>query len=407
MKACDKKIQRRIYGMLIAIVVAGILIFALFAYTRYVESVDRCLRLGTDTQDSRFIYDISKTWSERAHGYKVGEQVDIVVENRSSDVMRNWYMVLEMVPDCYMDSNWNGVYDYDEQNKTITVTSLDYNDTVEPDEVQSFGMILYGPGKFLVKDAQFVYHIEKKMTAMPAFWSIIVILVIYLVSGITSIFYLIKNIQLAKKQKEYMSIINQSFVTFANTIDAKDNYTKGHSQRVAWYARELARRLGCDEDFCQNIFYVGLLHDIGKIGVQDAILKKSARLTYDEFNEIKEHVSMGGDILKKFNAIPGIEDGARYHHERYDGTGYMEGLKGEEIPYLARIITVADSFDAMSSARCYRSAMAMDKIIEELKRCAGTQFDPKIVPHMIDMINEGVAPIELADGHLEREFELQ
>ena len=99
------------------------------------------------------------------------------------------------------------------------------------------------------------------------------------------------------------SNINQSLITFANTIDAKDSYTKGHSQRVAWYSRELARRMELDEDFCQNIFYVGLLHDIGKIGVQDAILKKSAKLTYDEFNEIKEHTSMGGDILKGFNAI--------------------------------------------------------------------------------------------------------
>ena len=406
MKNPNSRIRLKVYKMLIAIVVAGLVVLGLYGYTRYLASVPNTLRLGTDNDKHRFVHDISKEWSERSHGYKVGEQVDIVVENRSQNTMLDWSMVLDIVPNSHMDSNWNGVYEYDEKNNVITVTCLDYNDTVDPGELQSFGMILYGPGKFIVKDATFVYHIERRLVDIPAFWAILILLAVYLVSAITSMFYEMKTIQLAQKQKEYMSIINQSFVTFANTIDAKDNYTKGHSQRVAWYARELAKRLGCEEDFCQNIFYVGLLHDIGKIGVQDAILKKSARLTYDEFNEIKEHVSMGGDILEKFTAIPGIEDGARYHHERYDGTGYMEGLKGEAIPYLARIITVADSFDAMSSARCYRNAMDKEKIIEELNRCSGTQFDPKIVPHMIDMVNEGVAPIELSDGQLEKEFDL-
>ena len=135
-----------------------------------------------------------------------------------------------------------------------------------------------------------------------------------------------------------------------------------------------------------------MLHDIGKIGIPDSILNKPDKLTKDEREVIQTHVSMGGDILKNFNALEGISDGARYHHERYDGKGYCSHIKGDDIPLTARIICVADTYDAMSSDRCYRKALPQSVIREELIKGAGTQFDPEIVPYMLEMMDDGTAP---------------
>ena len=156
---------------------------------------------------------------------------------------------------------------------------------------------------------------------------------------------------LQKKQKQYHDIVNQSLETFAHAIDAKDQNTNGHSQRVAIYSAEIAKRMGMSDEEQEQIYYMGMLHDIGKIGIPDAILKKPGKLTEEEMQIIRNHPTIGGEILKDFTAIQGISDGARYHHERYDGNGYNEGLKGKEIPLAARIICVADSYDTMSSKR--------------------------------------------------------
>ena len=159
---------------------------------------------------------------------------------------------------------------------------------------------------------------------------------------------------LQKKQKQYHDIVNQSLETFAHAIDAKDQNTNGHSQRVAIYSAEIAKRMGMSDEEQEQIYYMGMLHDIGKIGIPDAILKKPGKLTEEEMQIIRNHPTIGGEILKDFTAIQGISDGARYHHERYDGNGYNEGLKGKEIPLAARIICVADSYDTMSSKRVYK-----------------------------------------------------
>ncbi len=200
-----------------------------------------------------------------------------------------------------------------------------------------------------------------------------------------------------ENEREQRKIINEALVTIAGTIDAKDQYTKGHSLRVATYSMEIARRLNKDKDFQEKIYYIGLLHDIGKIGVPDEVLNKKGRLTDEEFMQIKKHPAIGGAILKDFTSVKGIEDGARYHHERYDGRGYCKGLAGENIPLVARIIGVADSYDAMQSNRIYRPGLTEEVILNELKKNAGTQFDPNIVPIMCDMIADGFAPIDIKD----------
>jgi len=182
----------------------------------------------------------------------------------------------------------------------------------------------------------------------------------------------------------------QAMETLANTIDAKDNYTRGHSTRVAKYAREIAKRMGKDEKAQRTIYFMGLLHDIGKIGIKDDIINKPGGLTEEEFFSIRRHSTIGYDILRDMSEISDIEKGARWHHERYDGTGYPDGLKGEEIPEYARIICVADAYDAMTSKRSYRDAMPQFKVREEIKRGRGTQFDPRIADVILDIIDEDI-----------------
>ena len=202
---------------------------------------------------------------------------------------------------------------------------------------------------------------------------------------------------LRKKQKQYHDIVNQSLETFAHAIDAKDQNTNGHSERVAIYSAEIAKRMGMSDEEQEQIYYMGMLHDIGKIGIPDAILKKPGKLTEEEMQIIRNHPTIGGEILKDFTEIQGISDGARYHHERYDGNGYNEGLKGEEIPLAARIICVADSYDTMSSKRVYKELHEENYILSELDQCSGKQFDPEIVPFMIEMIKDGTAPLPRPD----------
>ncbi len=194
---------------------------------------------------------------------------------------------------------------------------------------------------------------------------------------------------LVTQKQNYKDIIAQSMTVIANAIDAKDSYTHGHSRRVALYSVKLAEKLGWSGDELDNLYYIALLHDIGKIGIPDNILNKPDRLTNDEYNYIKQHTLIGGEILKEITLIDGIADGARYHHERYDGKGYNSGLAGEKIPLIARIICVADTYDAMNSNRAYRKALSKDYILGELKSCSGKQFDPLIADIMIKLIKSG------------------
>jgi HD-GYP domain-containing protein (c-di-GMP phosphodiesterase class II) len=162
------------------------------------------------------------------------------------------------------------------------------------------------------------------------------------------------------------------------SIDAKDAYTRGHSQRVAELSRDLARRIGLTDEQCERVYLSGLLHDVGKIGVPEAVLTKPGKLTNEEFDAIKKHPAIGAQILGNIKQLADIIPGVLYHHERWDGRGYPHGVAGENIPLIGRIICVADSFDAMSSTRTYRAALNLETVLKEIQRCAGTQFDPAL-----------------------------
>ena len=207
-----------------------------------------------------------------------------------------------------------------------------------------------------------------------------------------------KRFEIQKKQmelaKEQARMGNETILAIAKAVDAKDENTSQHSMRVSEYSVLLARELGFSEDECENLRKAALLHDIGKIGIPDRILNKPARLDDDEYAIMKSHVTRGAEILKDFTMIEHVHEGTLYHHEKYDGTGYPQGLKGEEIPLYGRIIGVADAFDAMTANRVYRKQLDFDYVLNELKRCRGTQFDPKIADIMLHLIEAGKIDVE-------------
>lgn len=199
----------------------------------------------------------------------------------------------------------------------------------------------------------------------------------------------VRSVLLNRRQKRYRDITEQSISAIVNSVDAKDPYTRGHSDRVAKYSAEIARRCGLKPMQVSDIYYSALLHDIGKIGIPDDILKKPGKLTPEEYEIIKKHAEIGADIVKDITAIPHIARGIHDHHERYDGKGYPRGLRGKNISLEGRIIGMADAYDAMASARGYSAPHTKDYILSEIREGAGGQFDPQIAEIVAQMIEDG------------------
>ena len=191
-----------------------------------------------------------------------------------------------------------------------------------------------------------------------------------------------------EKQRQLASLSMQVVETLAGTVDAKDTYTNGHSRRVAEYAKEISIRYGYSGEKSERIYMMGLLHDIGKIGIPDSIINKDCALTDEEYEITKQHPVLGARILGKITDFPELAVGARWHHERIDGKGYPDGISGDEIPEEARIIAVADSYDAMASRRSYRDVLPQAEVRAELLKGKGKQFDPVFVDLMVSMIDE-------------------
>ncbi len=218
-------------------------------------------------------------------------------------------------------------------------------------------------------------------------------MVLLLTTFVIWVTWMIVQRQLNQQQIK-LNMANETVMAIANAVDAKDVRTNQHSTRVAEYSVLIAQEMGCYKwwkrtRFLSNLRKAAQMHDIGKIGVPDAVLNKVGRLTDDEYVKMKSHVLSGADILKDFTLVEHVVDGTRYHHERYDGKGYPDGLKGEEIPLFARIIGVADAFDAMTSNRVYRNHMDTDYVMNEMKRGRGTQFDPDALDAFFRLVENG------------------
>lgn len=351
-----------------------------------------------NTEQNGFVYDkantqmfiempASKGWEEGGYHAK---QYDVTLYNNTVNRVIDWSVTLTLPEDAKITDSWNITINENEDGSITIINTPDqgFNDHIDPKGNITFGFILFTKGDYQPENFVLKAKPEAKITDYPLLYLLFAIIFLLLI-------FLILNIAIALKEKQYQirqehdrKIIIQSMKTFTNFIDAKDAYTRGHSIRVAYYTRKIAKRIGFDVEDLDNIYYIALLHDVGKINIPDAILNKPGKLTKEEMDVIKTHTTNGATILKDFSSIPSIVEGARYHHERYDGTGYPEGLAGHKIPLVARIICVADSFDAMNSDRCYRKAFSTEKIVNELREGSGKQFDPEIVKVMLELIEK-------------------
>ena len=376
----------------------------------------------------------------------VGTIYEMTIINNSADTVTDWTAKIYIPEEMCVNNSWNGDFEFHQNVKSGNekVQRLDladysqYDITLDhfmgvggpmiwlhegdyfvyyPDKATGefplvsagknadkrndavIGIIMYVPNRELdyaadFYEGEFHYYLHTDIIKNPFFWVLSVLAFAWVVCVLALIIVRVNIRRLLEQQKRDEAIIEQTMQTIVNFIEAKDPSTMGHSVRVAQYARMLADSLGFSESECKRVFYIALMHDCGKIYIPDGILGKPARLTDEEFEIMKKHTLYGADILRDFSSIDGIGTGALCHHERYDGSGYPNGMVGEDIPMIARIICVSDAFDAMNSKRCYRNNLEADVILDELKKNKGKQFDPVIVDHLLKLISTGAIKIE-------------
>ncbi|MDE7234151.1 MAG: HD-GYP domain-containing protein, partial [Ruminiclostridium sp.] len=256
------------------------------------------------------------------------------------------------------------------------------------------GFIMYAADKTIdyaanYEEGELRYRLQTSILKNPLFWVLGGMTIIWISCLLAMIIVKVNLKRFIEQKKRDEIIIEQTMQTFVNFIEAKDPSTMGHSLRVAKYSKMLAEKLGFSEEECNHIHGIALMHDCGKIYIPDEILSKPGKLTDEEYEIMKKHTVYGSEILRDFTAIEGMGTGALCHHERYDGKGYPNGIAGEEIPLIARIIGVSDAFDAMNSRRCYRSSLSAEVILSELKNNKGKQFDPDVIECLLSLIESG------------------
>lgn len=357
---------------------------------------------------------------------------ELTVSNGSKSIVKNWQLRLDIQQDCYINNAWCGEVEIhqlrngSEKSQRLDLRNCSSGD-IELEHIFSAGDILISlqPGDYIIyypsaedketpiakggnrssavstgfifysystsvnlseRTLDYFFYKDYKSGVTASICHIFMIVWILLLIGFIAVALLIVRYErkLLKQEKR----VRESLDVFSSFVDAKDPYTYGHSKRVAYYSRKIAERLGFSDEECKRIYQIALLHDIGKCYVPDEILKKPSGLTDEEYGIIKAHAAKGAEMVKELSSIPGIYEGVLYHHERYDGKGYPTGKKGRDIPISARIISVADAYDSMSSNRVYRSRLSKERVLNELKENRGSQFDPDIVDAFLEVLEE-------------------
>ena len=336
--------------------------------------------------------EVTKSWQDVNKiglGPCYGAQYDGFVQNHMKNAaLMNWELEILLPAEAKIDSSWNG--EYIKENGKIYFKPQEDLDIawVKPDATEGFGFIVYSYKVLELTDFVVRGYKYAPVASYPLLYLGSVLLLAGCIVLAWQITFVVRTRKLEQRRINDEKIIVETMQTLANFIDAKDEYTRGHSTRVSAYSVKLARKMHLEEDEIRQLGYIALMHDCGKMGIPDNILNKPGKLTAEERAIIEQHTVLGGKILENMTSVPGIRDGALYHHERYDGKGYPEGLSDTDIPLYARIICVADSFDAMNSDRCYRKRLPMEEIKRELRENAGLQFDPEIVKYMLRIIEE-------------------
>ena len=380
-----------IIAISVIIIIAHIIYLGVTASNVYSLSFD--WDIDKEENEDLYVKIEKKNFFVTEKGLATSFEAEIV--NKTKYTIYDWSIDVNTPLKCSVSSMWNGEWAV---NSGIGTFSPDGEASrVNKYSSKEFGVILVSKEEIDMSEINLTYKRTVPIFELPFFTGLIIVVILCTVAGCI---FAISYQQVSSYQKthaSYKDLVQESLRTIANIIDTKDEYTRGHSIRVGIYSRMLAERMGLSEHDQERLYYIGLLHDIGKIGIPSSILTKPGKLDEEEFEIIKRHPRLGASIMKDFHSIDGAVDGIRYHHERYDGQGYNEGLKGEEIPLVGRIIGVADAYDAMSSVRCYRKTLSYDYILQQLRDNSGTQFDPEIVKHMISMVEEGYAPISEAE----------
>ncbi len=352
-------------------------------FSIYFEIPDRNQDSSTPKTKNSWLDGITNEW---------GAQYDIYIENNSPAILTDWKLKIILPSSFRIDSFWNIEKDLKEVHSplenSITVHGIDtaLNTKISNLAPGKIGFVLYTPQ--IIETCSFELSYKLNLPVLKS-QQVIILLVCFVLSVVVLFVYSLFDIMLKRQKKQSFRTIQALIRLISHFIDVRDPYTKEHSSHVAKYSKMIAERMGFSEEELQNIYCMGLLHDVGKVYIPSEILKKPAKLTDDEWQIMKRHTIFGSQVLNEFKDIPEVKEAVLYHHERYDGKGYMEGLKGEEIPLVARIICVADSYDAMATDRAYRKALPKEIILAELEKNKGIQFDPKIAEIMIALIKEG------------------
>ena len=349
-----------------------------------------------------------------------------IIENKMDTELPDWKMRIDIDQDMWLNNAWCGSFEVHQgdntqildlrsvkpdkiileklEDKDILIplhkgdylvylpSEKEYETTIAANGFKEIGFIIYTtqdvPAPEFDKisvECEVATEYETKASARI----LIAIGVLWLISAITLVVFMIQMSNSEKAIEKEQALVEQTMRTISSFVDAKDEYTAGHSLRVASIARILAKRMGYDEEELRQVYYCGLLHDSGKVGIPDGILNKPGKLTEDEFEMIKTHSLIGYQMLERLSLVPMAATAARNHHERYDGAGYPDGLSGEDIPEVARILCVADAFDAMSTTRVYRKAMDREYIMGQFETNRGTQFDPNVVDIFFKAVEDG------------------
>ena len=332
----------------------------------------------------------SNNWSE-ANDMNLFSYEAILANTTDKD-LKDWCIKLKVPDETSVENTWD-CKAYIEDNYLYIKADELVNEKINLKSETHFGILLISENDLTFRSAVITARLCKRLFSNKLFIFCLIMSVISLIAAIYGFVLqgIIKNQAAITKQRQEHDnqIIEQTMKTFSNFIDNKDTYTQGHSTRVAAYAREMAKRMGLDQQAQLTIYYAGLMHDIGKLTIADDVLNKTSRLSTEEWTLIQQHTTNGAMLLKNFTILPEINDAVLYHHERFDGTGYMNRMCGKDIPLVARIVGIADAYDAMNTNRCYRLKFSEERIISELDRCRGKQFDPDIVPYLISMIKDG------------------
>ena len=317
---------------------------------------------------------------------------EAIIANTTDRDLKDWCIKLKVPNETSVENTWDCTA-YIENNYLYIKAEPFVNEKINSKSESHFGLLLISENDLTFRSAVITARLCKKLSSNSLFILCCIMAAMSLIAALYGFVlqHIIKNqVQVTKQRQEHDNqIIEQTMKTFTNFIDNKDTYTQGHSTRVAAYVREMAKRMGLDEQTQLNMYYAGLMHDIGKLTIADDVLNKTSRLSTEEWTLIQQHTTNGAMLLKNFTILPEINDAVLYHHERFDGTGYMNRLSGKDIPLVARMVCIADAYDAMNTNRCYRLKFSEERIISELDRCRGKQFDPDIVPYLISMIKDG------------------